>query len=151
MIGSPPASVIIDDYLLLRVLLDDEPPGLRPVGGRIVTTGLWYHRLCRAVAVPSVVGALSRSLGSAAVDVGAAALRAVTSLPETVGLVSLRELAWPMGALLADGVRLNLMSLEALAAVEVLDAELCLGIADDNPPLRMAAEARGRILRLVDS
>ncbi len=143
--------VVIDDHLLLRVLLGEEPARLRPAGGRVLTTGLWYHRLCRALAVPAVVGALSRSLGSVSADVGAAALRAVTSLPETVGLLSLRELAWPMGILLSDGARLNLMSLEALAAAEVFDAELCLATSDDNPPLRREAEARGRVVRLVDA
>lgn len=142
--------VVVDDHLLLRVLLGDEPPELRPGGGRVVTTGLSYHRLCRALAVPAVVAALSRSLGSVSADVGAAVLRAVTSLPESVGLVSLRELAWPMALLLGDGARLNLMSLEALAAAELLDAELCLATVDDNRPLRRAAEARGRTVRLVD-
>lgn len=141
--------VVVDDHLLLRVLLGDEPPELRPNGGRVVTTGLWYHRLCRALAVPDVIGSLSRSLGSVSGDVAAAALRTATSLPETVTLVSLRELAWPIALLLRDDVRLNLMSLEALAVAELLDAELCLATADDNPPLRRAAAARGRVVRLV--
>lgn len=143
--------VVVDDHLLLRVLLGEEPPALRPTGGRVVTTGLWYHRLCSALAVPAVIGTLSRSLGSVSTDVATAALRAVTSLPETVGLVSLRELAWPMGALVGGGARLNLMSLEALAAAEIFDAELCLATSDDNPPLRREAEARGRPVRLVDA
>ena len=47
---------VVDDHLLLRILLDDEPQGLRPGGGRLFTTGLWYHRLCRSVGDRSVVG-----------------------------------------------------------------------------------------------
>ena len=143
--------VVIDDHLLLRVLLGDEPPALRPHGGRLVTTGFWYHRLSRALAVPAVIGSMSRSLGHVSADVAAAALRAVTSLPETVGLVSLRELAWPIGLLLGGGARLNLLSLEALAVAELLDAELCLATSGDDLPLRREAEARGRAVRLVEA
>ena len=41
--------VIVDDHLLLQILLNEEPPNFRVPGARIFTTGLWYHRLCRAV------------------------------------------------------------------------------------------------------
>jgi len=64
--------LLVDDHLLLRVLLDDEPPDLRPKPAGLHTTGLWYHRLCRALADRTVVGALSRSLGG--VDAGHAAV-----------------------------------------------------------------------------
>ncbi len=133
---------VVDDHLLLRILLDDEPQGLRPGGGRLFTTGLWYHRLCRSVGDRSVVGVFSRALGRADPRVAAAAIEAVTRLPDSIDLVSLRELAWPMARLVDDGVRLNLMSLEALAAAEYLAAELCLAVADENPPLLAAAQAR---------
>lgn len=141
--------MLVDDHLLLRVLLGDEPAGLRPEGGQIVTTGLWYHRLCRAVSVPGVIGVLSRRLGTADDVTGAGALHAVIELPESIGLVSLRDLAWPMAGLLAGGARLNLLSLEALAAAEVVGATICLDPVDENPPLVAAAAARGRALRRV--
>lgn len=141
--------VIVDDHLLLRVLLEDEPPDLRPPGARLFTTGLWYHRLCRAVGSSNVTGALSRSLGDADFEVGAAALRAFTTLPATIALQPLRDLAWPMARLLAEGVRLNLMSLEALAAAEHIGAQLCLATADHNPPLLAAAAERGTPARLI--
>ncbi len=147
---SAPRDVVVDDHLLVRILLDDEPTDLRPAGGRILTTGLWYHRLCRAVAVQAVTKTLSRSLGSADPELGAAATRAVVDLPHTIGVLSLRDLAWPMAGLLADGVRLNLLSLEALAAAEHAAADLCLAPADDNRPLRSAADARGTRCRIVD-
>ena len=141
--------VLIDDHLLLRILLHEEPPHFRVPGARIFTTGLWYHRLCRAVSVHEVAGAMSRRLGRADPCVAAAAVRAITTLPETIGLLSLRELAWPMAQLLQDGVRLNLMSLEALAAAEDQGAELCLASADENRQLLDAAASRGTPARLV--
>jgi hypothetical protein len=143
--------VVVDDHLLLRILLDQEPAELRAPGARIFTTGLWYHRLCRAVSSQEVSGALSRRLSRADPMVGAAAARAITALPEAVGLLSLHELAWPMAQLLEAGVRLNLMSLEALAAAERQRAELCLAPADENRQLLDAAAARGTATRLVDS
>ena len=82
--GGPVAGVLaIDDHLLIRVLLDDEPAGLRPAQARVFTTGLWYHRACRALASSTVTGALSRLLGAAGPAIGAAALGAVTALPCT--------------------------------------------------------------------
>ena len=141
--------VIVDDHLLLQILLNEEPPNLRVPGARIFTTGLWYHRLCRAVSFPDVTSSMSRRLGRAEPVVAAAAARAITTLPATIGLVSLRELAWPMAQLLQDGVRLNLMSLEALAAAEDQDAELCLAAADENPQLLAAAASRSTPARLV--
>lgn len=140
---------MVDDHLLLQILLDDEPPDLRHPGARVFTTGLWYHRLCRAIGNPAVTGAMSRSLGRADPVVAASAARAITALPETIGLMSLRELAWPMAQLLQEGVRLNLMSLEALAAADCYRAELCLAATDENPQLLDAAAARGTPIRLI--
>jgi hypothetical protein len=52
--------------------------------------------------------------------------------------------------ILRDGVRLNLMSLEAaLAGAEGQSAELCLDAADENPQLLDAAASRGTPTRLV--
>ncbi|MHB8330212.1 MAG: hypothetical protein ACYDD6_11435 [Acidimicrobiales bacterium] len=142
--------VIVDDHLLLQILLDEEPPDLRASGARIFTTGLWYHRLCRAVGNQAVTGALLRRLGRADPSIATSAARAITTLPETIGLMSLRDLAWPMAQLLSDGVRLNLMSLEALAAADRHGAELCLATTDENPQLLSAAASRGTPARLID-
>ncbi|HWE71329.1 MAG TPA: hypothetical protein VG205_13255 [Acidimicrobiales bacterium] len=54
-----------------------------------------------------------------------------------------------MARLVDEGVRLNPVSLEALAAAEHLGAELCLAAADENPPLIEAAVARGIPTRLL--
>jgi hypothetical protein len=143
--------VIVDDHLLVQTLLHEEPPELRIPGAQIFTTGLWYHRLCRAVSNPAVTGTLSRRLGRAAPDITTSAAQAITALPETIGLISLRDLAWPMAQLLNDGVRLNLMSLEALAAASRHGAELCLATTDENPQLLSAAASRGIPTRLIDT
>ena len=142
--------VLVDDHVLLRVLLDDEPPTLRPAGTAIATTGLWYHRLCRALADKSVVGSMSRRLGAVEDAVASKVVGAVVGLPDTVELVSLRSLGLPMGQLIHVGARLNLMSLEALVAARHLSAEVCLADADDNLPLRAAATEFGVVVRTIE-
>jgi hypothetical protein len=141
--------IIVDDHVLLRVLLDDEPAELRPDGAEIFTTGLWYHRLCRSIGNRGVTEVLSRLIGSADVDVAAAVVTSIADLPDYVGLLSLRDLAWPMARLVEDGIRLNLLSLEALAAAEQVPASLCLALADLNSPLLDAAAVRGVTTRLI--
>jgi hypothetical protein len=141
--------ILIDDHLVLQVLLGNEPAALRPSGAAVSTTGLWYHRLCRALADQSITGSMSRSLGKVDARIASAAVRAVVELPDTIGLVSLRSLGWPMASLIAGGERLNLLSLEALSAAEMLDAEICLAVADENPTLLATAERRGVDVRLV--
>ncbi|HMQ28358.1 MAG TPA: hypothetical protein PKA98_20385, partial [Acidimicrobiales bacterium] len=91
--------VLVDDHLLLPVLLGREPAALRPDGGPLATTGLWYHRLCRALADTTVTAAMSRRLGEAPAGVAAASVQAVLDLPDAVELVSLRDLAPPMALL----------------------------------------------------
>lgn len=140
---------LIDDHLLLRVLLDDEPSALRPAGTRLATTGLWYHRLCRALADQAVIGAMSRRLGAVADEVAMATLAAVIDLPDTVELVSLRTLGWPMAQLVHARGRLNLLSLEALAAARHLTADICLAEQDNNEPLRVAATDLGIAVRSI--
>ena len=146
---TPAHDLVLDDHLLLAVLLGDEPSELQPDGARLSTTGLWYHRLCRAVADPTVTGVMSRALGDVDVQVAAGVTATIVELPETIGLLSLRALGWPMGQLVAVGSRLDLLSLEALATAEHLDATICLAEADDNPPLRDSAARRGVPVRLV--
>jgi hypothetical protein len=92
---------------------------------------------------------MSKSLGQVDERIASAAVRSLVELPETIGLVSLRSLGWLMASFIADGLRLNLLSLEALAAAEMLDAEICLAEADNNPTLLDAASRRGVSVRLV--
>ena len=143
------SGVLVDDHILLSLLLGEEPRELRPRGGLIATTGLWYHRLCRALADQAVVGSMSRRLGSVSPEVAAGVIAAVIELPESVELVSLRALGWPMGELVRDGARLNLLSLEALAAARFLNAEICCAQGNENEPLMDAARARAVPIRSV--
>lgn len=143
------AALVIDDHLLLRVLLDDEPPSLRPRGAELFTTGLWYHRLSRALSDETVVGVMSASLVAVTEELAQAAIASVLELPEPIGLLSLRTLAWPMAELATRGARLNLLSLEALAAADHLDAALCLASINGNQPLRQHAEQHRVPVRLI--
>lgn len=141
--------VLVDDHILLSLLLGEEPRELRPRGGIIATTGLWYHRLCRALADQAVVGSMSRRLGGVSPDIAVDVIAAVIELPESIELVSLRTLGWPMGELVRDGTRLNLLSLEALAAARVLGAEICCAQGNDNEPLQDAARTHAIPVRSV--
>jgi len=138
-------AVLVDDHILLRMLLGEEPRELRPRGGIVATTGLWYHRLCRALADQAVVGSMSRQLGDVSPEIAAGVIATVTELPASIELVSLRTLGWPMGQLIRDGARLNLLSLEALAAARYLDAEICCAYA--NEPLMEAARTHAIPIR----
>lgn len=140
-------TALVDDHVLLAVFLD--PDGRGPVDGPIATTGLWYHRLGRALLASTVTGSMSRQLGDTPRADAEKATASVVTLPEQIALVSLRELAVPMARLLASGLRLNLLSLEALAAAEHLGARICLAEADTNPPLVDAARRRGVEVELV--
>ena len=143
------SGVLVDDHILLSLLLGEEPRELRPRGGLIATTGLWYHRLCRALADQAVVGSMSRRLGSVSPEVAAGVIAAVIELPESVELVSLRALGWPMGELVRDGARLNLLSLEALAAARLLGAEICCAQGNENELLMDAARAHAVPIRSI--
>jgi hypothetical protein len=138
---------LLDDHLLLSVLLGDDgdPPAPPP----LATTGLWYHRLARALIVPSVAGAMSRRLGGIDERLAAEVVAATTALPDDVALVSLRDLAGPMARLVADGARLNLLALEAIAAAEHLGATLHLARDNVNPALVEVAGQRGIPVEVV--
>ncbi len=141
--------VLVDDHLLLQILLGDEPDSLRPKAASIATTGLWYHRLCRALCDHTVVGSMSRQLGGVEDTVAESVVGAVIELPDTIQLLSLRTLSWPMGQLIGSGRRLNLLSLEALAAARHLTAEICLAEVDANAPLQSAAQDLGVAVRFI--
>ena len=141
--------VLVDDHLLLRILLGDEPDSLRPKASSIATTGLWYHRLCRALSDQTIVGSMSRRLGGVEDTVAESVLGAVIELPDTIEMLSLRTLSWPMGQIIGGGARLNLLSLEALGAAQHLTAEICLAEVDANAPLQLAAKDVGVAMRIV--
>ena len=137
-------AVIVDDHLLVACLCDREPPVVARTRGRrpLYTTGLWYHRLCRAFVAPVVEGTLSGRLRRLPPLEARRLVAAVTVLPDWIRLLSLRELAWPMGEILIEE-RLNVMALEALAAGRLLGATICVFEGNDSPRFRSAAERLG--------
>jgi hypothetical protein len=140
---------LLDDHLLLQVLL--APDGIGPlVEGPLATTGLWYHRLGRALLASPVLGSMSRRLGDVDEVLAAGAVAAVTTLPDDIELVSLRTLAGPMARLVAEGTRLNLLSLEAVAAANHLGATIHLAADDVNSPLVAEAERRQIAVEVVE-
>jgi hypothetical protein len=121
-----------------------EPSELRRIRGRgrIFTTGIWYHRLCRAFVVPGVAGTLSSTLGALSPAQMGRVKSAAMILPMRFGLVSLRELAWPMAELLTFE-RLNLIALEALSTAHRLGTPICIWEADQGSRFRGAADTLG--------
>jgi hypothetical protein len=146
----PRTNIILDDRLLLDYLLEVPTKELRQAVQKraVFTTGFWYYRLCHAVRSDTVTGALSGPFEKAERRVRELASVALVKLPENVGLLSLRELA-PM---MAEGVerhRLNVMSLEALAAAMSVNAEIAMAVGSENPLLTTAAKAEGLKVRIV--
>ena len=143
------SALLLDDHLLLGVLLNDEPTSLRPAGAALATTGLWYHRLCRALADDAVIGPMSRRLGGVDDTVAADVLGAVVDLPDTIELMSLRTLGWPMGSPRRRGSISISYRLRRSPAAHHLSADICLAQADENAPLRAAAKHSGVTIRTI--
>ncbi|MDP8961236.1 MAG: hypothetical protein M3N32_06445 [Actinomycetota bacterium] len=89
------------------------------------TTGLWYHRLCRVLRDQDRDRRHAEVSGQRRRPHRRQVVRSV-ELPLSIGLTSLRSLGRHMADLVGNGARLNLLSLEALAAAEQLGAEICL-------------------------
>lgn len=143
-------TVLVDDHLLLALLTERASEELETLrrGQRIFTTGLWYHRLSRALSVPRVTEPIGARLGDLPAPGAERVIAASIELPTTVGLVSLRDLAWPMAELFAAH-RLNLVTLEAVAAARHLKATIAIGKSDDGPRLNAAAAALEIPVRVV--
>ena len=92
---------------------------------------------------------MSRRLGGLTTSAAVEVVATVVRLPSSIELVSLRELGWEMAQLLTRGLRLNLLSLEAIAAARHLEAEICLADTDHNHSLVEAAQKIRVPLRFV--
>lgn len=132
----------------MRLLIDDRNlsawlRGERPTtDDDLFTTGLWYVRLCQAVFTPGRLtgGQLSKPITSLPLSQRVAAMRALLSLPDDVGLLSLRDLG-PTIAELRGRHQLNLLGIEALAAASVLEATVVLSAP--SPRLERALTQEG--------
>jgi hypothetical protein len=136
-------TTLVDDRALSELLR-----GERTVDGAVHTTGLWYVRLCQAVLASNRFGTgqLSGPIASLPPSAQRAAIRALISLPEPIGLASLRELGPTIAELRQRHSHLNLLSIEALAAARQLDATVLL--TTSSPRLQEALELEGLDVRL---
>lgn len=142
--------LLIDDHLLARHLTATPPRELARSRRPIATTGLWYHRLARAVAASPVGGTLSREVGDRSGLLGERLASTLTRLPENIEVVSLRHLAQPMAQLVASGHRRNLLCLEVLAAAQYLGADIWLSAANNAGPLLESANELGIRVRVLE-
>ncbi len=111
------------------------------------TTGYWYVRLCQAVVGASGrPGVLSAPFASLPGDTRARAIEGLLTLPESIGLLSLRELGPLIGRLRARH-DLNIPAMEALAAASRLEAEVFLSAP--SPRLQDALRTEGRIATVI--
>jgi hypothetical protein len=137
-------SQLLDDQLLGRVLRGGDPP--RP-GSEVYTTGCWYVRLCQAVLRASErAGVLPRPFASLPEDARTRAIEALLALPESIGLLSLRDLG-PLIGQLRVRHNLNILGMEVLAVASRLEAEVFLSAP--SPRLLDALEAEGRTATVV--
>ncbi len=138
---------VLDDHLLRDLLSNQVPASLRRLlrTREPATTNLFYVRLCRSIA-SARGGRLTRTW----TDERRAALgRALTTLPDSVQIVPMRDLAFRVG-LLAEPHRLSTLGAEALAATETLGGALCVWAGDDGPRIRAAARQLGVDYRTID-
>lgn len=134
---------LVDDQLLGQILRGGAPP---TPDAEIFTTGCWYVRLCQAVlAAAEPTGVLPAPFEALPPDARARAVQALLELPDTIGLLSLRELG-PLIGQLRKRHTLNILGMEALAAATRLEADVFLSAP--WPHLERALQAEGRPVAL---
>lgn len=137
---------LLDDQALGAVLRGKTPRVLRRRA--LATTGYWYVRLCQAaLSSPGHTGVLSGPFAQLTAAQRERAVNALLELPPEIELLSLRQLAPDIGRLRAHH-RLNILSVEALAAAKALGAEVFLSVA--SPALQAALDGEGCVWRHLD-
>ena len=135
---------LVDDQLLSRILRGGAPPKRRTP---VFTTGYWYVRLCQAVlGAADRTGALSGPFAALPHDARTRATQRLLELPDSVGLLSLRELA-PVIGHHRQRHDLNILGMEVLAAAITLDADVFL--STESPRLEAALTAEGCRVTIV--
>jgi hypothetical protein len=137
---------VIDDHLLRDLLSDQLSSEFADLLDTFepATTNLYFHRLCRSVVVGRG-GALTGWLSEAQRQ---ALGRNLMTLPETIHIVPMKVLAYPM-AELASVHDVSTLGAEAVASAQHLSAPLCVWAGDDGPRIRSAAMAVGTPYRTV--
>jgi hypothetical protein len=135
---------LLDDQLLSRILRGAAPPRRRTP---VFTTGYWYVRLCHAVlGAADRTGVLSGPFAALPQSGRERALRSLLELPESIGLLSLRDLG-PLIGQQRNRHDLNILGMEALAAAVHLGADVYLSAS--SPRLEAALQAEGRRVTVV--
>jgi hypothetical protein len=129
--------ILVDDHYLAAGLAGQVPLAHE---GRIATTCAWWWRLSAAVA-DDRGGALSAYFAQTGPALREAWTRTIAGLPGRITVLDLRDLIPAMALLSAAHGGLNLLTAEAIAAAEVLDAAVVLHV--DTPKIREVAESRG--------
>ncbi len=130
---------LVDDQLLGRILRGARAP--RP-GHPVFTTGYWYVRLCQAVlGAADRTGVLSGPFAALPRAARERAMRGLLELPDSIGLLSLRQLG-PVVGQLRQRHNLNILGMEALAAAVLLNADVHLSAS--SPRLEDALRAEQR-------
>lgn len=143
-------NVVVDDHLLREILLEQEPNWLRRLrrGGQVLTTGCWYYRLCSACHDDTITGALSGPIAALPVGLQSGVIETVMRLPDSIGLISMHDLAWTASRL-GRVHGLNLLASEALAAAVQSNCVIATAASNLSPRLREAAAFEG--IRIVSS
>ena len=130
---------LVDDQLLSRILRGSAPPRRRTP---IFTTGYWYVRLSQAaLGASDRTGVLDGPFAVLPPAARERALHGLLELPDSIGLLSLRDLG-PVIGQLRQRHDLNILGMEALAAATRLDADVFLSAS--SPRLEAALRAEGR-------
>jgi hypothetical protein len=130
---------LVDDQLLGGILRGKAPPKRRTP---VFTTGYWYVRLCQAVlGAADRTGVLSAPFAALPIAARDRAMQGLLELPESIGLLSLRELGPAIGRH-RHRHDLNILGMEALAAAIQLEADVYLSAP--SPRLQAALEAERR-------
>jgi hypothetical protein len=134
---------LVDDYILSGLLRKRDVEGVNTED--VYTTGLWYFRLCQAVFRSQASGVLSRPFQALGDLERRGAEDRLLTLPESIKLLNLRELAPLMGRQAKNHSGLNLLAREVLAAATILEATVFLSAS--SPHLEQALMAEGLQVR----
>jgi hypothetical protein len=143
--------LVIDDRPLFEGVVesdDDAVGSFREAGdrGELYTTGYWYWRLPRAIGHP-VGGALSDPFRRLPEEVQRRVTVAMTDLPASIGMLSLRRLVPIMAALPGQ---VNALTAEAVATAIAVDGTVV--VTTESEMLRRVATAASvpvEVLRLA--
>lgn len=132
--------VVLDDHLLRDWMGRRDSLLVDAVGeDRLATTNLWYARLCKSAAQATGGALLSRWEERQR----RALVAGLVALPDEIGIVAMRDLAWRMGELIADHRGLSTLGAEAIAAAAAVNGRLLVSARDDGPGIRRCCGSLG--------